>query len=176
MTNEIKLIKERTEIAVAINGREMPVVKIDLVEADDYGLKSEPVVIDNGMFPKRAGFPEMPYMIHAEIRVFNDARKFTFQGHGACISSSFGYYDVEEMLKYRNAPVIKAGSPVCIVIVNSETKTAYAPFVLHTTDHISEHCITPLSFKEDTKDMGDLYLLMAQIHKENKEKEMQEAK
>lgn len=169
MTNEIKILKERTEIARAINMREMPVVTFDLSKADEYGLVSEPVVIDNGFFKNGDG---MPYMINAEIRVYKDEKKFKFSQGAWGIHSGFGYHDMEEMLKYRNAPVIKKDSPVCIVVINSETRTAYAPFILHTTKRIDQFCSTPISFEEDSSELGALYLLLAdeyRIEKETKE-------
>ena len=155
-----KFFKERTEIAQAINGRKIPVVKIDIADVDEYGLVSEPVVIDNGVFKSRYGLPEMPYMINAEIRVFSDEKKFTIKSYGTSIHSDFGYSDVDEMLKYRNAPVIEKDSDVLIVVVNSRTREAFAPFVLHTTDRINAHCSTPLSFVSDTATelIGEVYI------------------
>ena len=153
-----KMIKERTEIAVAINGRSMPVVKLDIAQVDEYGLKSEPVVIDNGFFPKRAGEPEMPYMIESEIRIYSDEKRFTFSGECVCLHASFGYSDVEKMLKYRNAPVIKKDSDILIVPMNSRTREVYAPFTLHTGKRINAFCSTPLTFEDGDTLLGEVYI------------------
>lgn len=139
----MKFLAERTEVAKAINGRKCAVVTIDLAKADDYGLVSEPVVIDNGTFDD--GFP---YMIHSEIRCYCDERKFTFSSGGFGIHSSFGYSDVMEMLKYRNAPVIKADSDVILVIKDSKNEKCWIR-VMHTAKKIAKFCSTPLTFIEE---------------------------
>lgn len=138
------MLKERTEIAMAINGHKMPVITIDLADADDYGLKSENVLIDNGTF--RDGFP---YYIRCELRAYRDEGKFKFKQYGTCISSSFGYHDMEEMLSYRNAPVVKADEDVIIAIIDSKKRQAYYPIVLHTSKRIDAHCSTPLTFVDE---------------------------
>lgn len=140
----MKALKERTEIAMAINGHKMPVITIDLADADDYGLKSEKVLIDNGTF--RDGFP---YYIRAELRAYADETKFKFSSYGSCISSSFSYYDIKKMLEYKNAPIIKVDEDVIIAIIDSKKKQAYYPIVLHTGNRINQHCSTPLTFIDE---------------------------
>lgn len=73
MTEHVQILKNRTDIAQTINGRNMTVVRLDIADVDDYGLKSEPVVIDNGKFPAKYGWPEMPDMIHSRIRDIKEA-------------------------------------------------------------------------------------------------------
>ncbi len=151
----MKQLTDRREIAKAINVERKTVVRIDLAEADEYGIKSQKVVIDNGTF--RDG---TPYMVRAEIRAYADEMKFTFHGFGSCIHSDFGYYDVEEMVEYANAPVIKTDSDVVLVIVDSENKKAYAPVILHTGNRVDAHCSTPLTFvDEDNNALA--YMVMA---------------
>lgn len=140
----MKVLKERTEIAVAINGHKMPVITIDLADTDDYGLKSEKVLIDNGTF--RDGFP---YYIRSEVRAYRDEYKFKFSSGGVGISSSFGYCDIKKMLDYRNAPIVKADEDVIIAIIDSKKKQAYYPIVLHTSKRIDAHCSTPLTFVDE---------------------------
>lgn len=140
----MKVLTERTEIATAINGHKMPVITIDLADADTYGLKSQKVLIDNGTF--RDGFP---YYIHSEVRAYADEKKFKFSQGGACLSASFNYYDMKEMLDYRNAPIVKPDEDVIIAIINSKDRTAFAPMILHTNKRIDAHCSTPLTFADD---------------------------
>ena len=45
----MKMLNTKQEIAVAINMHEMPVVRIDLADADEYGIKSQKVLIDNNV-------------------------------------------------------------------------------------------------------------------------------
>ena len=161
----IKILKDRTEIAKAINGRELPVVTIDIANTDEYGLVSEPVLIDNGTFDD--GFP---YMIDSEIRIYTDEKKFTFSSGGLGIHSSFGYYDVKKMLDRRNAPVIKKDSDVLVCVINSNTEEAFAPMILHTTDRINAHCQTPLSFVEPDPITNRFFLEMGGRELEKKGK------
>ena len=139
----MKLLRDREEIARAINGRKMPVVEIDLSKADCYGIISEPVVINNGHF--RDGFP---YMIHAHVRCYRDEKRFTFSAGGVGISADFGYSDVEEMLEYRNAPVINTDEDVVLVIKNPKERYCWI-IIMHTADHITQHCSTPLAFTDN---------------------------
>lgn len=140
----MRLLTDRKEIAKEINIKRTPTVRIDLAEADDYGLRSQKVLIDNGTF--RDG---TPYLIHAEIRAYGDEGVFTFSSPGVWISDSFGYEDLEDMVEYANAPVIRKDSDVVIVVVDSEHRKMYAPCVLHTEGRISAHCSTPLTFTDE---------------------------
>jgi hypothetical protein len=160
----MKLITERKAIARTINGHKLPVITIDLADADEYGLKSQKVLIDNGTF--RDGFP---YYLHTELRAYADERKFKFSQGGTCLKASFGYYDMVEMLEYRNAPIVKADSDVIVCIIDSRTKLAYNPMVLHTTKRIDAHCSTPLEFIDnDYSTEPFLYIAGVEIREEHK--------
>ena len=150
----MRTITERTEIAKAINGHTMPVITIDLADADEYGLKSQKVLIDNGKF--RDGFP---YYIHSEVRAYADEQYFKFSQDGVCLKASFGYSDMEEMLAYRNAPIVKADEDVIIAVIDSKNRVAYSPIVLHTSKRIDQFCSTPLTFED--KDYSTISFLKA---------------
>lgn len=154
----MKFLTDRTEIARAINGRKMPVVTMDLSEADEYGLKSEPVVIDNGTF--RDGFP---YMVHSKIRLYTDEKKFTFSSGCVGIHDSFGYTDVMDMLEYRNAPVIKADSDFILVIKNPADRECYIA-VMHTSNRVDPHCSTPLHIEDGDCMLNRLFLQKAETY------------
>lgn len=140
----MKVLKERTEIAKAINSHKMPVITIDLADANEYGLKSEKVLIDNGTF--KDGFP---WYIHSEVNAYRDEGKFKFSQGSVGISASFTYYDIKEMLEYRNAPIVKADEDVIIAIIDSKKNQAYAPIILHTSKKIDAFCSTPLTFVDE---------------------------
>ena len=162
----MRVLKERTEIAKAINGHKMPVITIDLADADEYGLKSENVLIDNGTF--RDGFP---YYIRSQVRAYCDEDKFKFSSGGTCISASFGYHDIKEMLEYRNAPIVKTDEDVVIAIIDSKKKQAYYPIVLHTAKRINQFCSTPLTFIDDEYSTIP-YMVNAGVEIKYKNKEM----
>lgn len=83
----MKMLNTPQEIAVAINMHQMTVVRIDLADADEYGIKSQKVLIDNGKFRRlNPTDPDMPYLVRAEIRAFVDEKKFTFASCGILLS------------------------------------------------------------------------------------------
>lgn len=126
----MKTLETKQEIAIAINMHEMPVVRIDLADADEYGIKSQKVLIDNGKFRRlNPTDPDMPYLVRAEIRAFVDEKKFTFASYGCCLSNTFGYHDMEELLDYANAPII-----------------------LHTKNRVDPNCQVPLGFTDEDND------------------------
>ena len=152
----MKMLKTPQEIAVAINMHKMPVVRIDLADADEYGIKSQKVLIDNGKFRRlKPTDPDMPDLLPAEIRAYVDEKKFTFTSRGCCLSNMFSYYDMEELLDYANAPIIKADSDVVLAIVDSRRKILYSPIILHTGKHIDPHGHTPIEFIDKGNDATD---------------------
>lgn len=141
----MKMLETKQEIAIAINMHQMPVVRIDLADADEYGIKSQKVLIDNGKFRRlNPTDPDMPYLVRAEIRAFVDEKKFTFASYGCCLSNTFGYHDMEELLDYANAPIIKRDCDVVLAIVDSRRKVAYKPIILHTRNRVDPNCQVPL--------------------------------
>lgn len=136
----MRIIKEREEIAVAINCHQMPVITIDLADADDYGLKSCKVCIETTFNDGTTHF------LHSEVRAYRDENKFKFSGHCTMLKNSFGYSDIKEMLEWRNAPVVKADEDVIIAVYDSRNKIAYAPIVLHTDKRVDSFSTTPLKF------------------------------
>ena len=136
----MKMLKTKQEIAVAINMHEMPVVRIDLADADEKFRRLNPTD------------PDMPYLVRAEIRAFVDERKFTFASYGCCLSNTFGYHDMEELLDYANAPIIKRDSDVVLAIVDSRRKIAYKPIILHTRNRVDPNCQVPLGFTDEDND------------------------
>ena len=152
----MKTLKDRREIANEINVKRTTTVRIDLADADEYGLKSQKVLIDNGTFNNGH-----PYLVKAEIRAYCDEMKFTFKGYSACLHDSFGYYDMEEMAELANAPIVKPDSDVVLVFVNSKKREAYAPCVLHTSKRVDPNCITPLTFTDEDND-AFIYMYMSE--------------
>lgn len=151
----MKMLKTREEIAMAINFRKYPVLNIDLANADYYGLKGCKVRIEAGNFHNG-----MPRTIHAELRVFHDEKKLTFQSGCTCLHDSFTYSDYTEMVENAQAPLITADQDIVIAIYDSRNKTAYNPIMVHTGDRVNPNCITPLTI--EPVDMTP-YLCMAGI-------------
>lgn len=144
----MKTLNTPQKIAVAINMHKMPVIRLDLADADEYGIKSQKVLIDNGTFVGS----DMPYLVTASVRAFIDQKKFTFNSYGCLLSSTFGYSDMEKLLETANAPIIKADSDVVLAIVDSRRKIAYNPIILHTGNHVDPHSQNPLDFIDEDND------------------------
>lgn len=152
----MKMLKTREEIAMALNFRKYPVLKIDLADSDDYGLKGCKVRINAGTMSNG-----LPRTIHAELRVFKDEKKLTLQSGCVCLSDSFTYSDYTEMIEYAQAPMINADQDVVIAIYDSRTRTPFAPLLVRTGSRVNANCITPLNF--EVVDMTT-YLYAAGFH------------
>ena len=139
----MKLLMNRQDIAKAMNFGKYPVLRIDLADTDDYGLKGCKVRIDNGTF--RTG---EPYIIKAQLRVYRDAKKLTTFSGGACLSASFTYYDYVEMAENAMAPLIHPDEDVVVAVYDSKHNIPLAPFIIHTGKRVSSECISPLEFED----------------------------
>lgn len=151
----MKVLTERKEIAAAMNFGRYPVLRIDLADADEYGLKGCRVRIDAGTF--RTGDP---YIIDAVLRVYRDEKKLTTHCSGAVLSDSFTYFDYVEMAENAMAPLIHPDEDVVIAIYNSRAQIALAALIVHTGARVNRQCSEPLEF--EPVDMT-LYLHVAGI-------------
>lgn len=134
----MKTLKERTEIAKAINFHKYPVIKIDLADRDEYGVKGTKVNIDFGG----------EYFIHAKIRSYSDTKYLQTSQGATMLSATVSYDDYMEMVEYANAPIIKADQEILIVMINSERKEIYEPVIIKTGKRIDKHCSTPLTLEK----------------------------
>ena len=151
----MKFLNNRQEMAKAINFGKYPVLKIDLADSDDYGLKGCRVRIDAGTFKDGE-----PYIIGATIRAFRDEKKLTTCADPCFLSDSFTYMDYTDMVERAYAPIIKPDQDVVIAVYDSRNNKAYAPAIVHTKPFVSKHCSTPLAFED--ADMS-VYFIAAMI-------------
>lgn len=134
----MKTLTKRTDIATAINFHQYPVIKIDLADTDDYGIKGAKVNIDFGG----------DYFIHAILRAYNDEKVLTTSQHGSMLSASLSYDDYMEMADYANAPIIKADQDILIYLYNSDLRVVYNPSIIHTGSRVDRFCSTPLTLEK----------------------------
>ena len=139
----MKRLTERTEIAKAINFNKYPVIKIDIADTDEYGVKGTKVRIDNGTFKTGE-----PYFIDAIIRAYNDEPFLHVKSYGTCLKKEIGYRDYMEMVEYANAPIIKVNQEIVIFLYNSVTKEVFAPAIIKTGERIDAFCSTPLQLEK----------------------------
>lgn len=149
----MKRLTEREEIAQALNFGKYPVLKIDLSECDEYGLKGSVCRVDQGEF--RDG---SKYYKRSELRVYSDERKLAFGSHGCCLSAQLSYIDLMEYIETAMSPIVKPDSEFVVVIYDSKVREVYAVIVA-STGKASRHSTKPLSVEE--VDLTN-YILMAE--------------
>ena len=139
----MKLLNDRQEIAKAMNFGRYPVLRIDLADTDEYGLKGCRVRIDNGTF--RTG---EPFIIKAQIRAYRDEKKLTTFSGCTGLSASFTYSDYVEMTENAMAPLIHPDEDVVVAVYDSKNHRPFAPFIVRTGKRVSSGCVSPLSFED----------------------------
>lgn len=137
----MKELKNRTEIASAINFRQYPVLTLDLTDKDEYGLKGCNVLVDFGKFDTGE-----PWYEKGELRVYRDECKFEIKAFGTYLTKDFLYSDYEKIIDYANAPIIKADQEILICVYDSNARLAFNPIVLK-TGSITKHCSTPIALE-----------------------------
>ena len=139
----MKLLHDKHELAMAMNFGKYPVLKIDLADSDDYGLKGCKVRIDAGTFKDGE-----PYTIRATLRAYRDECKLTTSAAPVGLTNTFTYEVYFKMAEYAQAPLIKADQDVVVAVYDSNKKCAYAAFIVHTSKFVSKHCSTPIQFED----------------------------
>ena len=139
----MKIVTDRKEIAKYVNVKCIPVITMDLADSDEYGLKGGKCRIDNGTFTDGT-----PYYIDAELRAYEDEKKFTFCQYGTMLKNDFGYHDFVEMVEYANSPLIKRGEEFGVAITDSRNG-GYALVVMTANTAISPFCSTPIGIKDE---------------------------
>jgi len=134
----MKRLTERTEIAKAINFNKYPVIKIDLSERDEYGIKGTKVRFDIGE----------DYFLKGEIRAYNDTKYLVTTSRPAILKKEISYSDYLEDVEYANTPIIKANQEIVIFLYDSEKREIPAPAIIKTGERIDEFCMTPLTLEK----------------------------
>lgn len=128
----------REDIAMALNFGTYPVLTIDLADCDEYGLVGSPCRIDFGSFSDGSKWYET-----AELRVYRDERKLSFNAFGSCLSASYTYSDFERQAKFAAAPIVKPDSELVVAVHDSKARELYAVLIVE-TKKVNKHCSTPL--------------------------------
>lgn len=139
----MKLLKDRAEFAKAINFGKYPVLKIDLADSDDYGLKGCNVRIDAGTY--RTG---ERHFVRAKLRVYRDEKRLTTSAGCVCLHADFTYSDYVEDVENAMAPIIHADEDVVVAVYDSRREIPYAAMIVHTGKRVDSHCSTPLDFED----------------------------
>lgn len=127
----MKFLTDRKEIAKALNFGEYPILDIDIDKAKDgYAVGCDVKVAYN-----TRNYGELE--TQGNIIVENGKEYIT--NNAVCIKSSFGVRDVQEMIRWAKAPVVRAGQEVAVV----RHSTEYGVFtveIMKISNRIDAHC------------------------------------
>ena len=73
---------------------------------------------------------------------------FSITSGGACLTSSFGYSDLMEMVEFANAPILDKNQEFVLVVHNSKTRKALNPMILKTSNYKNINCIEALTIED----------------------------
>lgn len=126
----MKYLIDRHEIAMAMNFGKYPVLHINMETPkkgyEDFYVGDEVKV----MTPSRR-YPDL----YATGQLYWLEGRYGVLTHGTMLKSSFGYYDVMEMLKFAQAPVLHAGERVVVIEDFPEQKRCKV-HMMKVSDHV----------------------------------------
>lgn len=138
----MKTIISREEFAKAVNFGEHPVLTIDMSQEAKYGCLYEgcKVRVDFGNF--RTGERNLG---RGDLLYNAKENKFEIASYGICLSARFCYEDAMEQVEYGQAPIIKEGDEVVIILHNSKEREVKAYLVKAINKR--EFCSTMIEFE-----------------------------
>lgn len=145
----MKLVHDRSEIAYALNSGKFPVLTIDMEhEMEGYaGCYSGCKV---NVVPKSERLARDHVWTRGTLKFFGDSKKLEVMPESVCLSSHYGYSDVMRSVEFANAPLIKEGDIVTLVIDFPE-KTRSCLIKLMRVGRVSDH-VFPVCCLEDIPD------------------------
>lgn len=146
----MKVLRERTEIANAMNFNKYPVVAIDLAKyTNEYGITGVPCRIKH--MPKWTHSEETLYH-DITFNIYKDKSSVGFCSGGFGLYSSFSSSDVIKMANNANTPIVDKDMEIVISIFNSETNMVLTPIIVKTGGFVDINCTTVLSLTEEDTD------------------------
>ena len=134
----MKFITERHEVALTLNFGKYPVLHINRenrpYESSTYARGDRCRVAWDSADKRYEGMTT-----HGQL--YFDDGKYCISGEGAMLSAEFGYFDVMEMVREANAPVVHRGQTV-VVVEDWPSKKTCRVRMMRVPDHISIHCMT----------------------------------
>lgn len=126
----MKILKERTQIAEAINFDKYPVLTIDTSNTYEIGGK---VVgfIGCKVRSNPSIFRGVKLYDRCTLCWFEDKKIFTLSGSSVTLSARFGYTEIIEDVEYANAPIVEKNQEVVIIVYNSKTNQMLNPMIVN---------------------------------------------
>ena len=142
----MKLLKERTEIAKAMNFGKYPVLRINL--EDHAGFDTTDYCVGEKV---RVAYESKRYgEMHTRGKIYIEKGKVAISSNSTCVHSDFGYTDVMEMAEWANTPVVRAGQEVVVIMYIPTAKMCIVR-MMKVGDRIDPHCMVAVTL-EDIED------------------------
>ena len=151
----MRCLTERTEVAKALNFNTRPVVDIDFANEENLIYMQGELVGFKAKVRVPWTYNGQTLYDKSNLKWFDDEKKITIGNWGCCLSSSFSYQDVEEMVEYANAPILDKNMEFVLVLRNSKTRLA-SVVILETANHKDIHNQRQL-FVEEKIDLMKVY-------------------
>lgn len=140
----MKQLKERTEIAMAMNLGKYPVVKLDL--EDEITVAGTLAGFRGSKVRVPWNYGGQTYYTVCTLNYWIEENKISLMSEGATLSARFGYNDVMEMFENANTPVLDKNQEFVLVVHDSKR---LAVFLVNTTDYKNTQCQAPLKIDAD---------------------------
>ena len=144
----MKYLKDRQEIAKAINFGKYPVLTLNRENRpfknerpeSDYAIGCRVRVAWDHKDPRYAGMTT-----HGVLYIERD--KLKISGEGAFLSASFGYYDVMRMAAEANTPIVHKGQKV-VVIEEWPSLKQCTVRIMQVADYVDTQCMVVTSLND----------------------------
>ncbi len=144
----MKYLKDRQEVAEAINFGKYPVLSLDrenrpyksIRPDSDYAVGCRVRVAWDHKDPRYAGMTT-----HGALYI--EDGKLKISSEGACLSASFGYTDVMKMVSEANTPIVHAGQLVVVVEEWPSVKSCTVR-IMRVSDHIDTQCMVAATLQD----------------------------
>jgi hypothetical protein len=138
MKNDITLngniIGGRQGFAYICNSRKYPVVKIDLEapqEYDDYKTFGKIRVLKS--------YKDRDLVVTSTVE-YEKGEGFSLGGHGTCITSSFSFNDMEQLVEEANLQAVREGDIIALAMTLNSIK--FMELALYRVGKVDIHCTT----------------------------------
>lgn len=128
-----KYLTERTEIATKINLDRIPVLRINVETC--YQNYNDFYVGDD----VRIGYGDRG--LYTQGHIYKEGNHYEISNNCTCLTNSFGYSDIEDMVKWSNTPMLSAGQTVIVIEDYPNAKQCKAR-EMRVSNRIDPHCMT----------------------------------
>lgn len=144
----MKYLTDRQEIAKAVNFGKYPVLTLNRENRpyknerpeSDYAIGCRVRVAWDHKDPRCAGMTT-----HGALYI--EGGKLKISGEGACLSASFGYYDVMRMAAEANTPIVHKGQKVVVIEEWPSVKKCTVR-IMQVANYVDTQCMVATSLND----------------------------